>query len=85
MRYVYTGNEQDAETAKFFWDPWSTTTALPPVGTEERVLRGPDKLDEMVDGRTAETCNVYNMLKMTRVSSPSPGYPLCRFPRTGTV
>ena len=26
----------------------------------------PDKLNPMVDGRTGETCNVYNMLKMTR-------------------
>ena len=26
----------------------------------------PDKLNDRVDGRTAETCNVYNMLKMTR-------------------
>ena len=26
----------------------------------------PDKLSDRVDGRTAETCNVYNMLKMTR-------------------
>jgi DUF1680 family protein len=25
-----------------------------------------DKLADMLDGRTAETCNVYNMLKMTR-------------------
>ena len=26
----------------------------------------PDQLNDRVDGRTAETCNVYNMLKMTR-------------------
>ncbi len=26
----------------------------------------PDKLDEMIEGRTAETCNVYNMIKMAR-------------------
>ncbi len=26
----------------------------------------PDKLNDMVDGRTAETCNVYNMIKMAR-------------------
>ena len=26
----------------------------------------PDKLNDMVDGRTNETCDVYNMLKMTR-------------------
>jgi DUF1680 family protein len=27
----------------------------------------PDQLAERVDGRTDESCNVYNMLKMTRV------------------
>ncbi len=26
----------------------------------------PDKLDDMIEGRTAETCNVYNMIKMAR-------------------
>ena len=29
-------------------------------------LSQPDKLNNMIDGRTAETCDVYNMIKMSR-------------------
>ena len=41
----------------------------------------PDVLSTRVDGRVAETCNVYNMLKLTRLlfaGSPELKY---RFPR----
>ncbi len=37
----------------------------------------PDKLSDRIDGRTAETCNVYNMLKLTRTLfalEPEPRY-----------
>jgi DUF1680 family protein len=67
MRYVYTGNEPDAETAKFFWDRVVNHYSFATGGHGKNEYFGePDKLDDMVDGRTAETCNVYNMLKMTR-------------------
>jgi uncharacterized protein len=67
MRYVYTGNEPDAETAKFFWDRVVYHYSFATGGHGKNEYFGePDKLDDMVDGRTAETCNVYNMLKMTR-------------------
>jgi DUF1680 family protein len=67
MRYVYTGNQPDAEAAEFFWDRvvYHYSFATGGHGKNE-YLGEPDKLDDMVDGRTAETCNVYNMLKMTR-------------------
>ena len=67
MRYVYTGNEPDAETAKFFWDRVVNHYSFASGGDGKNEYFGePDKLNDMVDGRTAETCNVYNMLKMTR-------------------
>jgi uncharacterized protein len=67
MRYVYTGNAADEEAAKFFWDRvvYHYTFATGGHGKNE-YFGEPDKLNDMVDGRTAETCNVYNMLKMTR-------------------
>ena len=42
----------------------------------------PDKLGDIVDGRTAETCNVYNMLKLTRrLFALQPDVELRRLPR----
>ncbi len=67
MRYVYTGNAADEEAAKFFWDRVADHYSFATGGHGKNEYFGePDKLNDMVDGRTAETCNVYNMLKMTR-------------------
>lgn len=67
VRYVYTGNQADAETAQFFWDRVVNHYSFVTGGQGKNEYFGePDKLSDMVDGRTAETCNVYNMLKMTR-------------------
>ena len=67
MRYVYTGNQADEETAKFFWNEVANRYSFATGGDGKNEYFGePDKLSDMVDGRTAETCNVYNMLKMTR-------------------
>jgi DUF1680 family protein len=67
VRYVYTGNPADAETAKFFWDRVVDHYSFATGGHGKNEYFGePDKLSDLVDGRTAETCNVYNMLKMTR-------------------
>ena len=67
MRYVYTGNAADEEAAKFFWDRVVYHYSFATGGHGKNEYFGePDKLNAMVDGRTAETCNVYNMLKMTR-------------------
>ena len=45
----------------------SIRNAVPDVGAAvATVVRGPpDQLAERVDGRTNESCNVYNMLKLT--------------------
>ena len=67
MRYVYTGNASDEEAAKYFWDRVVNHYTFATGGHGKNEYFGePDKLYDMVDGRTAESCNVYNMLKMTR-------------------
>ena len=53
--------------ATFFWDRVVNhhTFATGGHGKDE-YFREPDKLGNITEGRTAETCNVYNMLKLTR-------------------
>lgn len=66
-RYAYTGDREDGAAATFFWDRVVDhhTFATGGHGKDE-YFREPDKLSNIVEGRTAETCNVYNMLKLTR-------------------
>src|SRR6185503_6074715 len=54
--------------ARFFWDRVVDhhTFATGGHGKDE-YFRDPDKLSNITEGRTAETCNVYNMLKLTRM------------------
>jgi uncharacterized protein len=67
VRYAYTGDQDDGRAARFFWDRvvYHHTFATGGHGKDE-YFREPDHLSNIVDGRTAETCNVYNMLKLTR-------------------
>ena len=67
-RYLYTGNETNGSAAKFFWDQvvFHHSFATGGHGHDE-YFGPPDKLNNVVDGRTDESCNVYNMLKMTRL------------------
>jgi DUF1680 family protein len=67
VRYAYTGDRADGAAARFFWDRVVDhhTFATGGHGKDE-YFREPDHLSNIVDGRTAETCNVYNMLKLTR-------------------
>ena len=66
-RYAYTGNQDDLTAATVFWDRVVNhhTFATGGHGKDE-YFREPDKLANITEGRTAETCNVYNMLKLTR-------------------
>jgi DUF1680 family protein len=66
-RYVYAGQNDDLVAAEFFWDRVAHhhTFATGGHGKDE-YFREPDRLGNIVDGRTAETCNIYNMLKLTR-------------------
>jgi DUF1680 family protein len=66
-RYTCTGNRTDGDAAKFFWTAVAYHHTFATGGHGKNEYFGPpDKLNEMVDGRTNETCDVYNMLKMTR-------------------
>ena len=67
VRYVYTGNERDGVAAKFFWDEVAAHHSFATGGHGRNEYFGePDKLNDMIEGRTAETCNVYNLIKMAR-------------------
>ncbi len=66
-RYGYTGDSADIEAASFFWDRvvQHHTYATGGHGLSE-YFGEPDKLSDRIDGRSCETCNAYNMLKLTR-------------------
>lgn len=66
-RFIYTGEAREGFAAAFFWDRVANHHSFVTGGHGRNEYFGqPDKLSDMVDGRTAESCNVYNMLKMTR-------------------
>jgi DUF1680 family protein len=66
-RFAYTGQAGDIEAASFFWDRVVQHHTYATGGDGRDEYFGPaDVLGDRVDGRTAETCNVYNMLKLTR-------------------
>jgi DUF1680 family protein len=66
-RYIYTGDETDHKAATFFWDQVALHHSFATGGHgKNEYFSGPDVFNDMVDGRTAETCNVYNMIKMSR-------------------
>jgi DUF1680 family protein len=67
IRYTYTGDKSDGEASHFFWESVVNhhTFATGGHGKDE-YFGPPDQLSDRIDGRTAETCNVYNMIKMTR-------------------
>jgi DUF1680 family protein len=67
VRYIYTGDERDGVAAKFFWDEVASHHSFATGGDGRNEYFGqPDKLNDMIEGRTAETCNVYNLIKMAR-------------------
>jgi DUF1680 family protein len=66
-RYGYTGDKADGSAASFFWDSVVNHHSFATGGHgKDEYFGPPDKLSDRIDGRTAETCNIYNMLKMTR-------------------
>ncbi len=66
-RYAYTGSTGDILAANFFWDQVVQHHSYATGGHgNDEYFGEPGKLSHRVDGRTAETCNVYNMLKLTR-------------------
>ena len=77
-RFVYTGNPPDLMAAAFFWDQVAQHHSFATGGHgKDEYFGPPDKLSDIIDGRTCETCNVYNMLKLTRqlfALDPDPHY-----------
>jgi hypothetical protein len=67
-RFAYVGDPGDGFAASFFWDRVVQHHSYATGGHgKDEYFGEPDKLNDRVDGRTAETCNVYNLLKMTRM------------------
>ncbi len=60
-------NEQDAKAAKFFWDTVVHHHTYAIGGNSNHEYLGkPDELSDRLSSNTCETCNTYNMLKLTR-------------------
>jgi uncharacterized protein len=66
-RYVYACTPADLLAAAYFWERVAHHHSFVTGGhgTEE-YFGPPDRLSGRIYGRTAESCNVYNMLKLTR-------------------
>ncbi|MGH7619936.1 MAG: glycoside hydrolase family 127 protein, partial [Gemmatimonadaceae bacterium] len=66
-RYAYTEDAGDLIAASFFWDRVTQHHSYATGGHGLAEYFGPaDQLSPRVDGRTCESCNEYNMLKLTR-------------------
>lgn len=77
-RYEVTGNKQDLATADFFWNTVVNHHTYAPGGNSNyEYLSTRDELSNKLTDNTMETCNTYNMLKLTRhlfALKPSAGY-----------
>jgi DUF1680 family protein len=77
-RYTRTGDPSDLTATEFFWDRVAHHHSFATGGHgKDEYFGEPDKLSDRIDGRTAETCNVYNMIKLTRslfAIDPQPKY-----------
>lgn len=66
-RFALTGDPADGFAAAFFWDRVVAHHSFSTGGHGKDEYFGEgDRHSDRVDGRTAESCNVYNMLKLTR-------------------
>jgi DUF1680 family protein len=66
-RYVQIGDLDDGFAAAFFWERVAHHHSFASGGDgKDEYFRAADHLSPIIDGRTAESCNVYNMLKLTR-------------------
>lgn len=66
-RYVAAGRPEDLMAAGFFWGRVVDHHSFATGGHGKDEFFGlPDRLSTRVEGRTCESCNVYNMLKLTR-------------------
>lgn len=66
-RYELTQNQRDQTIADFFWSTLvNNHTYVMGGNSEYEYLSEPRKLNHHLSENTAETCNTYNMLKLTR-------------------
>jgi DUF1680 family protein len=66
-RYELTADKTDRRTAEFFWDRVVHHHSYVTGGHGNHEYFGhPDRLSKRLSDGTAETCNVYNMLKLSR-------------------
>jgi DUF1680 family protein len=66
-RFACAGDLGDGIAAAFFFNRVANYHSYATGGHgKDEYFGDPDKLNDRVDGRTAETCNVYNMIKMAR-------------------
>lgn len=66
-RYEHTSAESDKVIASFFWDTIVKHYTYAIGGNSNYEYLGePDKLSDKLSDNTCETCNTYNMLKLTR-------------------
>ncbi len=77
-RYELTGNTEDKTRADFFWNTVVQHHTYAAGGNSNYEYFGPaDQLSETLTENTMETCNTYNMLKLTRhlfALDPDAGY-----------
>ena len=67
-RYLFTGNAEDLMAASYFFDRVAHHHSYSTGGNGMNEYFGPaEELARRIDGRTAESCNVYNMLKLGRI------------------
>jgi DUF1680 family protein len=67
VRFGHAGDPGDLRAADFFWQRVVRHHTFASGGhSKDEHFREADRYGEIVDGRTAESCNVYNMLKLTR-------------------
>jgi uncharacterized protein len=66
-RYELTGASEERTAAEFFWDRVVNHHSYVIGGNSDGEHFGPpDKLDDRLSENTTETCNTYNMLRLTR-------------------
>jgi uncharacterized protein len=66
-QYEVTGNEKSKTIAKFFWETMTHNHSYVIGGNSNYEYCGePGKLNDRLSDNTCETCNTYNMLKLTR-------------------
>lgn len=62
-----TGNERHATAASFFWDTVTKHYTYVIGGNSDReYFQKPDSISKFITEQTCESCNTYNMLKLTR-------------------